>query len=240
MDVKIFNTADEIAVASADIFAQLLLEKPACVLGFATGASPVKTYRELIRRFKNGELSFSQVTSFNLDEYCDLPRNDKNSYYTFIHENLFNSIDIKENNIHILNGNAEDAAAEAENYDRMIDNCGGIDIQLLGIGTNGHIGFNEPSEKFSEGTFKVKLSDSTIKSNSIYFSDGNMPKYALTMGIELIMKARKIVLIATGKAKAAAIKSAVYGEITPGCPASVLQKHNDAVFLIDKEAAALL
>ncbi len=240
MEVRIFNNADEIAIACADIFSEILLKKKDCVLGLATGASPVKTYKELIKRTSNGELSFSEVKTFNLDEYCDLPRDDKNSYYTFMHENLFNAIDIKEENVHILDGNAADAEKEASDFDNAIDAAGGIDIQLLGIGTNGHIGFNEPCEEFSKGTFKVKLTDSTIKSNSIYFDDDSMPRYALTMGIDSIMKAKKIVLIATGEAKAKAIAATVNGDVSPLCPASVLKNHPDAVLLIDKEAAKLL
>lgn len=240
MEVRIFNNADEIAVACADIFTELLVSKPECVLGLATGASPVKTYNELIKRCKNGEISFSKVKTFNLDEYCDLPRDDKNSYYTFMHENLFNSVDIKEENVNILDGNAADAEKEAKEFDEKIDNAGGIDIQLLGIGTNGHIGFNEPADSFSDGTFKVKLTDSTIKSNSIYFDDDSMPRYALTMGINSIMKAKKIVLIATGESKADAIKATIDGEVTPQVPASVLKNHPDAILLIDKAAAKLL
>lgn len=240
MEVRIFNNAEEIAVACADIFTEGLLNKKDSVLGLATGASPVKTYKELIKRTKNGEISFKEVKTFNLDEYCNLPRDDKNSYYTFMHENLFNEIDIKEENVHILDGNAENPEAEAEAFDNAIDMAGGIDIQLLGIGTNGHIGFNEPSDTFSKGTFKVKLTDSTIKSNSIYFDDDSMPRYALTMGIESIMKAKKIVLIATGESKANAIAATVNGEVTPMCPASVLKNHPEAILLIDKAAAKLL
>lgn len=240
MEVRIFNNADEIAVACADIFTALIAEKPDCILGLATGASPVKTYNELIRRFNNGEISFENIKTFNLDEYCDLPRDDKNSYYTFMHENLFNHVNIKEENVHIPDGNAADPEAHAKSYDEMIDNAGGIDIQLLGIGTNGHIGFNEPSDTFSDGTFKVKLTDSTIKSNSIYFDDDSMPRYALTMGINSIMKAKKIVLIATGESKADAIKATIDGDVTPACPASVLKNHPDAILLIDKAAAKLL
>lgn len=240
MEVRIFDTAEEIAIACADIFTELLTTKPECILGLATGASPVKTYNELISRYNEGKISFEKVKTFNLDEYCNLPRDDKNSYYTFMHENLFNRVDIKEENVHIPDGNAADPDAHAKSYDAMIDEAGGIDIQLLGIGTNGHIGFNEPSDSFSDGTFKVKLTDSTIKSNSIYFDDDSMPRYALTMGINSIMKAKKIVLIATGASKAEAIKATIKGEVTPMCPASVLQNHADAILLIDKEAAKLL
>ena len=240
MEIKIFNNADELAVACAEIFSDIITSKPDCVLGLATGASPVKTYNELIKKYENNELSFKDVKTYNLDEYCNLPKDDKNSYYTFMHENLFNKVDIKEENVHILDGNAVDAEAEAKAFDESIDNDGGIDIQLLGIGTNGHIGFNEPSDTFSDGTFKVKLTDSTIKSNSIYFENDSMPRYALTMGINSIMKAKKIVLIATGASKADAIKATVNGEVTPMVPASVLQNHPDAILLLDKEAAKLL
>lgn len=240
MEIKIFNTPEEIGAACADIFEELLTAKPGCVLGLATGASPVPTYNELVKRCADGKISFKAVKSFNLDEYCDLPKNDKNSYYTFMHENLFNHIDIKEENVHILNGNAADCEKEAADFDNAINEAGGIDLQLLGIGTNGHIGFNEPSEAFPEGTFKVKLTDSTVASNSIYFDNDSMPRYALTMGIGSIMKAKKIVLIATGEKKAEAIKNTVNGDVTPACPASILRQHPNAILLIDKAAAKLL
>lgn len=240
MEIKIFDTPEAIAPACADEFTSLLTTKESCVLGLATGASPVPTYKELIKRYNAGVISFKHATTFNLDEYVDLPRDDKNSYYTFMHENLFNHVDIDEKNVHILNGNAEDSEKECADFDKAIDNAGGIDIQLLGIGTNGHIGFNEPSEEFSDGTFKVKLTDSTIKSNSIYFTESAMPRYALTMGINSIMKAKKIVLIATGASKAEAIRKTVNGEVTPLCPASVLQNHPDVILFLDKAAASLL
>lgn len=240
MEIRIFDTPEQIGTACADIFESLLTEKPDCVLGLATGASPVPTYEELVKRYNDGKISFENVKSFNLDEYCDLPKEDKNSYYTFMHENLFNHVNIKEENVHILNGNAADTEKEARDFDKSIEAAGGIDIQLLGIGTNGHIGFNEPGDSFPEGTFKVKLTDSTIASNSIYFDENPMPRYALTMGIGSILKAKKIVLIATGEKKAEAIMNTVKGEVTPHCPASVLQNHADTVLLIDKAAAKLL
>ncbi|MBQ6120015.1 MAG: glucosamine-6-phosphate deaminase [Clostridia bacterium] len=240
MDYKIFDSTDELAIYCADIFTGLLTTKPRCVLGLATGASPVKTYKELIRRYQEGKISFADVTTFNLDEYCDLPKNDKNSYYTFMNEKLFDFIDIKEDNVHLMDGNAADADQEAAAFDAMIDRAGGIDIQLLGVGRNGHIGFNEPADHFSDGSFKVKLKQSTIDANSIYFDENPMPRYALTMGIGTIMKAKKIVLIATGDKKAEAIRAAIKGEVTPRCPVSILQTHPDALLLLDKEAASLL
>ena len=210
------------------------------MLGLATGASPVLTYQELIRRCAAGRISFRDTVTFNLDEYCDLPRNDKNSYYSFMQENLFSMIDIDPANIHIEDGNAADYAAEAKAYDEKIAAAGDIDLQLLGIGTNGHIGFNEPAEVFTDGTFRIKLTQSTIDANSRYFTDSKMPEYALTMGVGTIMRAKKILLIATGEAKADAVYNTVKGPVTPHCPASILQTHPDAVLLLDEAAAALL
>ena len=240
MEYRIFASAEELAAVCADIFTGLLTEKKNCVLGLATGASPVKTYQELIRRYRAGRLSFADVTTFNLDEYCDLPRDDKNSYYTFMRQNLFDHVDIRAENVHIMDGNAADPEKEAAAFDAAIEKAGGVDLQLLGVGRNGHIGFNEPAERFTDGSFKVRLKESTIEANSIYFDENPMPRYALTMGIGTIMKARKIVLIATGDKKAEAIRSAVKGEVTPRCPVSILQKHPDALLLLDEAAASLL
>ncbi len=240
MEIKVFGNESALAQCAADIFEEIVTAKPDAILGLATGASPVPTYRELIRRCEAGRLSFKNVTTFNLDEYCDLPRNDKNSYYTFMRENLFDHIDIPAENVHIEDGNAADPEAECRAYDERIKAAGRIDLQLLGIGTNGHIGFNEPADAFTEGTFRIRLSESTIKANSRYFTDSKMPEYALTMGIGSIMRAKRILLIATGRAKAQAIYDTVKGPISPRCPASVLRLHPDAVLLLDEDAAALL
>ena len=240
MEYRIFESADELALCCADVISDLLAEKPCSVLGLATGASPVKTYEELVRRYQSGAVSFANVTTFNLDEYCDLPENDENSYHTFMDRHLFRHIDIKPENVHLLNGNAVDAQKETEEYDKLIEKSGGIDIQLLGVGRNGHIGFNEPSDRFSDGSFKVKLKESTIEANSIYFNNSPMPRFALTMGIGTIMKAKRIVLIAMGEKKAQAIRSAVKGEVTPQCPITILRTHPDAMLLIDRTAASLL
>ncbi len=240
MQIKIFPNETELALTAADIFEETITKKPNAVLGLATGASPVLTYKELIRRCKAGVISFADVITFNLDEYCDLPRADKNSYYTFMQENLFGHIDIKPENVHIEDGNAADFEAECKAYDAQIAAAGYIDLQLLGIGTNGHIGFNEPGDAFTDGTFRIRLSESTIKANSRYFTDSKMPEYALTMGVGSIMKAKKILLIATGSAKADAIYNTVNGPVSPHCPASVLQTHPDAILLLDEAAAARL
>ncbi len=240
MDIKIYNNAEEIGCAAAQLYKELINGNPSAVLGLATGATPVPTYKKLIELYKNGEISFKDVTTFNLDEYCDLDKHDKNSYYTFMHENLFNYIDIKEENVNFLDGNAEDCDAESKRYAEAIRAAGGIDLQLLGIGTNGHIAFNEPADKFTDEAFKVTLTQSTINSNQKYFGDVPMPRYAMTMGIGSIMRSKKILLIATGESKAKAIKAMVSGEITPRIPCSILNEHKDVVIMLDKAAASLI
>ena len=240
MDIKIFENADEIAVAAANIYKELIAEKPKAVLGLATGATPVPTYKKLIEMYNNGEISFKDVTTFNLDEYCDLDKNDKNSYYTFMHENLFNSVDIKEENVNFLDGNAPDCDAESKRYAEAIKAVGGVDLQLLGIGTNGHIAFNEPADEFTDEAFKVTLTQSTINSNQKYFGDVPMPRYAMTMGIGSIMRSKKILLIATGAGKADAIKKLASGVVTPQVPCSILNNHADTIIMVDKAAASLL
>ncbi len=232
--------AAQIAEAVSKIIADTVKAKPDCVLGLATGATPVPTYNALVDMYKNGEISFKNVKTFNLDEYCGLPRDDVNSYYTFMHENLFNKTDFVEENTHVIDGNSADVEKTCKEFDEMIDNAGGVDVQILGIGNNAHIGFNEPADNFTEGTFKVALTESTINANKIYFTESEMPRYALTMGIGQIMKAKKIILIATGPKKAEAIKKTVEGGVTAQVPASILQKHDDAVIFVDEAAGALL
>lgn len=240
MDIKIFDNAAEIADAAAQLYSELIESKPNAVLGLATGATPVPTYKKLIELYNKGEISFKEVTTFNLDEYCDLDKHDKNSYYSFMHENLFDHVDIKEENVNFLDGNAKDCDAESKRYAEAIKAAGGIDLQLLGIGTNGHIAFNEPADKFTDEAFKVTLTQSTIDSNQKYFGDVPMPRYAMTMGIGSIMRSKKILLIATGESKAKAIKAMVSGEITPQIPCSILNEHSDVIIMLDKAAASLL
>lgn len=240
MEIKIYENAAEIGVAAAELYKELINSNPNAVLGLATGATPVPTYQKLIELYNNGEISFKGITTFNLDEYCDLDKHDKNSYYTFMHENLFNHVDIKEENVNFLDGNAEDCDAESKRYAEAIKAAGGIDLQLLGIGTNGHIAFNEPADKFTDEAFKVTLTQSTIDSNQQYFGDVPMPRYAMTMGIGSIMRSKKILLIATGEKKAKAIKAMVSGEVTPQIPCSILNEHSDVIIMLDKAAASLL
>lgn len=240
MVIKTFKTAEEIGVAVAKIFTDAVKENPSCVLGLATGATPIPTYKNIISTYENGGISFKEVKTYNLDEYCNLPKSDKNSYYTFMHEQLFNGLDILEENVHFLDGNAEDSEAECKRYDDEINAAGGIDIQLLGIGNNAHIGFNEPADEFTTGSFKVTLTQSTIDANKIYFDENPMPTHALTMGIQQIMSAKKVILIATGPKKAEAIKNMIEGPVTAQVPASILQKHDDVIIFLDEAAASLL
>ncbi len=240
MVIKTFKTAEEIGVAVAKIFTDAVAENPSCVLGLATGATPIPTYKNIISTYEKGGLSFKDVKTYNLDEYCNLPKSDKNSYYTFMHEQLFNGLDILEENVHFLDGNAEDSEAECKRYDDEINAAGGIDIQLLGIGNNAHIGFNEPADEFTTGSFKVTLTQSTIDANKIYFDENPMPTHALTMGIQQIMSAKKVILIATGPKKAEAIKNMIEGPVTAQVPASILQQHDDVLIFLDEDAASLL
>ncbi len=240
MIIKTFKTAEEIGSAVAKIFTDEVKANPTCVLGLATGATPIPTYNSIIKTYNDGGISFKDVKTYNLDEYCNLPKEDKNSYYTFMHQQLFNSLDILEENVHFLDGNAADTEAECKRYDDEINSAGGIDIQLLGIGNNAHIGFNEPADEFTNGSFKVTLTQSTIDANKIYFDENPMPTHALTMGIKQIMSAKKIILIATGPKKAEAIKNMIEGPVTPQVPASILQEHNDVIIFLDEAAASLL
>lgn len=240
MNVQILENAQEIGVAVGRLFVEQVKEKPDSVLGLATGSSPIPTYQFLVKEYNAGNISFRNVTTFNLDEYCDLPRDDKNSYYSFMFANLFRHTDIDPGRVNFLDGNAADEKAECAQYEARIQAAGGIDLQLLGIGNNGHIGFNEPADKFTHTTYKVALTQSTLEANKRFFPDSDMPHYALTMGIDSIMQAKRIVLIATGEAKAQAVYNMIKGEVSPKCPASVLQKHEDAHIFLDRDAAKLL
>lgn len=242
MKVIVLKNAVEISKEAAEIIVKQINNKHGSVIGFATGASPVETYKRIIESYEKGEVSLKYITTFNLDEYVGLDRENVNSYYYFMKENLFGKTDVDFNRVNFLSGTAEDTAAECERYAKKIRECGGIDLQILGIGTNGHIGFNEPGEKFADRPFAVKLTESTIESNRKYFEavGDTMPEYALTMGIGDIMRARRIILIATGKNKAQAVRSLVKGEVTAQCPASILKLHADVTVFLDEESASLL
>lgn len=240
LQIEIFDTTQQIASAVSAILLQQIQEKPESVLGFATGSSPVETYQKLIEAHKNGKADFSRVTTFNLDEYCALSQDDPHSYYAFMREQLFEPAGFHYDRVHFLSGDAPNHEDICSAYRADIARCGGIDIQLLGIGRNGHIGFNEPSDRFSDGPFMVELTQSTLEANARFFENGTQPRYALTMGIGDIMAAKKILLIATGESKAQAVRAMVKGEVTPQCPASVLQTHPDTTVFLDKESASLL
>lgn len=241
MNVLVFDTEEQIGVAAGYYMCGQVLQKPNSVLGLATGSTPLKPYKAMIDLFNKGAVDFSRVTTFNLDEYVHLDVNDKNSYHSFMHENLFDHINIPKENINFLDGNAEDLEAECRAYEKKIKHAGGIDIQLLGIGSNGHIAFNEPATSFQRWTHIVELKQSTINDNSRFFNSiDEVPTRALTMGIGSIMQAKRILIIAIGENKAKAIKQLIDGHVTPECPASVLQFHTDVTLMLDKGAASLL
>jgi glucosamine-6-phosphate deaminase len=223
--IKVKNYEDLSKIGAVIIAAEALL-KPRGVLGFATGSTPLGTYAELVRMHKEGLLDFGGITTFNLDEYYNNPKTDKNSYYYFMHENLFNHINIKKENVHLPDGTAPDASAECARYEKAIDDAGGIDLQLLGIGHNGHIGFNEPDDFFAPVTQHIRLAESTIDANARFYGNRDeVPKSAISMGIGSIMRARRILMLISGKDKKEIAEKALYGSVTPQVPASILQYH---------------
>lgn len=241
MNVLIYENEEQIGIAAGSYISGQVLQKPNAVLGLATGSTPLKAYKEMAELYKSGIVDFSEVTTFNLDEYVNLDVKDKNSYHSFMYENLFNHINVPDENINFLNGNADDLDEECMAYEQRIKNAGGIDIQLLGIGSNGHIAFNEPSDCFERYSHVVELKESTVKDNSRFFNSiEEVPTKAVTMGIGSIMQAKKILIIALGKNKAEAIKQLINGNVTPMCPASVLQFHPDVTLMLDKDAASLI
>ena len=232
------KTAEEAGIAAAEVIANIVKNKPNAVLGLATGSSPIGMYKELIAKYERGEISFKNVKSVNLDEYVGLSADHDQSYAYFMSTNLFDHIDIDKKNTNLPNGLATDPAAEAKRYDDVIASMGGVDIQVLGIGNNGHIGFNEPSDAFTYGTNLVDLTDSTIDANSRFFASRDLvPTQALTMGIGQIMAADKVLLIALGKGKAEILEKSLFGPVTPNVPASVLRFFKGEVIVCADEAA---
>lgn len=242
MRVIVCKDSDEMSRTAAQIFAERIRKKPNIVLGLATGGTPVKMYKELIRMHKEEGLDFSKVATFNLDEYLGLSPDHDQSYRYFMDTNLFNHINIKKSNTHVLNGKAKDAAAaECKSYEDAIKKAGGVDIQLLGIGANGHIAFNEPGSAKNSRTRVVDLTQKTIEDNARFFASINeVPKQALSMGNGSILEAKEIVLIADKASKADAISKSVEGPVTEQVPASLLQTHKNATFVVDKDAASKL
>jgi glucosamine-6-phosphate deaminase len=232
---------EELSKKAANILASQITLKPNSVLGLATGSTPVGAYRELVRIYKEGDINFNEIVTFNLDEYYGLDKENSQSYYYFMMENLFGHVNINKSNIYIPDGRAKDIDKECIDYENRIKQAGGIDLQLLGIGRNGHIGFNEPDVKFEAQTHLVTLDEDTIEANSRFFSAmEEVPRKAISMGIKTIMHSRKILLLASGEEKAETIKNMINGKITPELPASVLQLHPDVIVLLDEKAACKL
>ncbi len=228
MNYIVVKDYEELSRKAAAIIAAQVISKPNLVLGLATGSSPIGTYKNLIKAYENGDLDFSKVKSINLDEYVGLSTDNDQSYRYFMNDNLFNHVNIDKANTNVPNGCAEDIEAECKRYDALIEEMGGIDLQLLGIGLDGHIGFNEPCEYFVKGTNRVELDPSTIEANARFFASiDEVPREAVTMGMQGIMQAKKVLLIANGKNKKEIMEKAFFGPITPKVPASILQLHPD-------------
>ena len=241
MNIIIVKSYDEMSRKAANFIVSQVILNSASVLGFATGSTPIKTYEYIVGKYNKDEVDFKDVISFNLDEYIGLGKDDNQSYRYFMEKNLFSKINIKDDNINIPNGLAKNIDEECILYEEKIRNRGGIDLQLLGLGRNGHIGFNEPGIKFEAITHKVILDENTIEANSRFFDSLNqVPIEAISMGIKTIMRSNKILLLAYGNNKAEAVKALVNGSISPSLPASILQLHRDVTLIIDEEAGRLL
>lgn len=241
--MKIIRTPDyhRMSRMAANIISAQVIIKPACVLGLATGSTPVGAYEQLVRWYEKGDLDFSEVTSINLDEYKGLSGDNEQSYRYFMNEHLFRHINIRPERTFVPNGMEPDSDKACGEYNRIITESGGIDLQLLGLGHNGHIGFNEPGAAFEKETHCVDLSEKTIDANSRFFSSmEEVPRQAYTMGIKTIMQAKKIVVVVSGADKAEIVKKSFFGPITPMVPASVLQLHNDVVLVGDEAALSMI
>lgn len=237
--MQIYRAKDyeDMSKKAANIIASQVVLKPDCVLGLATGSTPIGAYKNLIEKYEQGDLDFSQVTTVNLDEYKGLPRENDQSYYYFMHDNLFDHVNVKPENTHLPDGTKEDANEECARYEELIRSLGGQDLQLLGLGHNGHIGFNEPDTVFEKTTHCVDLQESTIEANKRFFASADdVPKQAYTMGIGTIMQAKKILVVVSGEDKADTVAKAFFGPVTPEVPASILQFHKDVILVADEAA----
>ena len=241
MRIIITKNYDDMSQKAANIISAQMITKPNCVLGLATGSTPIGTYKVLVDRYNNGDLDFSQVSTVNLDEYRGLTHDNDQSYYYFMMNNLFKHVNIDINRTHVPDGTIEDADKACADYEEIVKSYGGVDLQLLGLGHNGHIGFNEPASEFPKATHCVDLQESTIQANARFFEKiEDVPTQAYTMGIGTIMAAKKVLLIASGKDKAEIVKKAFFGPVVPEVPASILQMHQDVTIVIDEDAASLL
>ena len=241
--MKLYRAKDykDMSRKAANIISAQVIMKPNCVLGLATGSTPIGTYEQLVEWYKKGDLDFAEVKTANLDEYKGLPRDNDQSYYYFMNFHLFSHVNIDPANTHIPDGMEPDAEKECSHYEEVLAGLGGVDLQLLGLGHNGHIGFNEPDEEFDKLTHCVNLTESTIEANKRFFEkEEDVPRQAYTMGIKTIMRAKKILLIVSGADKADILYQSLCGPITPHVPASILQLHNDVTVVADEAALANL
>ena len=237
--MRIYRAKDyeEMSRRAAGIVSAQIIMKPDCVLGLATGSTPIGLYKQLIEWYRNGDLDFSGVRTVNLDEYKGISRENDQSYYYFMHQNLFDHVNIPVGNTHLPDGMEPDSEKECRRYEELIRSMGSVDLQLLGIGHNGHIGFNEPADAFDKQVHCVNLTQSTIEANKRFFASAeDVPKQAYTMGIQTIMRSKKILIMANGEGKADIIRDSFFGPITPKVPASVLQLHNDVTLVADEAA----
>lgn len=228
---------DDLSRKAANIISAQVIMKPNCVLGLATGTSPIGAYKQLVEWYKKGDIDFAEVRTVNLDEYIGLDGSHEQSYRYFMDHQLFDQVNINKVNTNVPNGKAKDVESECKRYDALIDSLGGVDLQLLGLGHNGHIGFNEPDSAFEKTTHVVALTESTINANArLFASRDEVPTRAITMGIKSIMMAKKILVIASGADKADIVNQAFNGPVTPSVPASILQLHGDVTFVADEDA----
>lgn len=237
--MRIYKTKDYEAMSkkAASIIAAQVIAKPDCVLGLATGSTPIGAYKKLVEWYENGDLDFSEVTTVNLDEYKGLPKENDQSYYYFMNDNLFNHVNINKERTFLPDGTEPDSEKACKKYEEIVRSVGGADLQLLGMGHNGHIGFNEPDSHFEKETHCVDLAESTIQANKRFFaSEADVPRQAYTMGIGTIMSAKKILIVISGEEKAETVKKAFFGPVTPEVPASILQLHPDVVVVADEAA----
>lgn len=241
--MRIYQTENyqQMSKKAANIIAAQIISNPESILGLATGSTPIGTYKNLVKKYQDGDIDFKGITSINLDEYVGLSKDDDQSYRYFMNDNLFNHVNIDINNTYVPDGTQKDAELECKKYDEIIKKSGGIDLQLLGIGQNGHIGFNEPDSVFTFGTHCVDLTENTINANARFFDDINkVPKKAYSMGIGNIFSAKKILLVASGENKAQAVYDSFFSAITPNVPASILQLHSDVILVADKDALKIV
>lgn len=241
--MRVIRTKDyeDMSRKAANVIGALVVTKPDCVLGLATGSSPVGAYKRLVEGYQAGDLDFSRVKSVNLDEYKGLPKENEQSYYYFMQDNLFKHVNIDPANTHLPDGTEPDSEKACGDYDRVIASMGGVDLQLLGLGHDGHIGFNEPNDEFDKETHCVNLTQMTIEANKRFFASADeVPRQAYTMGIATIMRAKCVLMVVSGADKAQILKDAFFGPITPKVPASILQLHPNFILVADEAALSLI